>query len=320
MNLFQERSLMVALALLLEAVLKEPADRWHPVAWLGGLIDKVEKLLRRGSPARYIAILSGGLGWLLVLIFALASGVFLLYIGIASRWWYRGFSVLFVWLAISPKSLGVTARQVAASLDDPERARGELSRMVGRATIGLDEERVCAAAVESVAENTVDALVAPILYAILLGPLGALGYRVINTLDSMWGYRNESYENFGKVAARADDIANFIPARVTVLLVGIATFLRTGRWRGILAAAVRYGGYHPSINSGLPEAAMAAALNIKLGGPVTYGPRLHERPFICPAGKRAGSEDVDAAVDILNGVWLVLLATTAFGGFIGLLT
>lgn len=308
----------MALALLLEAVLNEPTDKWHPVAWLGRGINRVEGLLRHPRSSARAVVAWGFIGWSLVMVFALAGGAAFISAGSGNQLLLSGFSVLLVWLAIAPKSLGATARRVKTSVGEPDRARGELSRIVGRATAGLDEERVCAAAVESVAENTVDALVAPVFYAILFGPLGAVGYRAINTLDSMWGYRNETYENFGKVAARADDVANFLPARLTVALLYLVNLLRTGRRRGVLAAALRYGHCHPSINSGLPEAAMAGALNIRLGGPVSYGPLSHERPFICPEGKGAAPDDVDKAVDILHGVWFVLLMAAAVGGLSGL--
>ncbi len=159
-----------------------------------------------------------------------------------------------------------------------EEARRYLSNIVGRDTQNLAPEQIYRACIETVAENTTDGIVAPLFYAALFGPVGMWVYKAINTLDSMVGFRNPRYEKFGWASARADDAANFIPARLTFLLLSLAAFL-TGRkggqaWR----MGWRDGRKHPSPNAGWAEAAMAGALGVQLGGPSTYAGQICVMP------------------------------------------
>ena len=161
-----------------------------------------------------------------------------------------------------------------------EKARKELKALVGRDTLELDEAGALRAAVESLAENASDGVIAPIFYFALGGVPLAMAYKAVNTLDSMLGYKNERYMLFGKPAARLDDIANFIPARLTGIFISVAAFLSGLNAKSALKTMLRDGRKHPSPNSGMPMAAMAGALDITLGGPALYGGQLMEKEHI----------------------------------------
>jgi adenosylcobinamide-phosphate synthase len=150
----------------------------------------------------------------------------------------------------------------------------------GRDTDRLDEDGIIRATVESVAENTVDGVTAPLFYAVILGPVGLMLYKAINTLDSTFGYRNERYELFGWASAKLDDLANYIPSRITGLLIPVAAFLLGLRWQDSYRVFLRDRGKHPSPNAGQTEAAFAGALGLQLGGLSYYGGKASEKPTL----------------------------------------
>lgn len=208
------------------------------------------------------------------------------------------------WLATSGRALGEAAQEVSGALirDDIDAARALLPSLVGRDVATLDEKGVARAAIESVAENTVDAIVAPALWALAGGARGALGYRACNTLDAMVGHRNDRYINFGWASARLDDGANWIPARATALLVAAA---RPARARQVWHAVKTQAPLHPSPNSGVAEAAFAAALGLRLGGELSYDGRVELRPHL-GNGRAPESEDIPAAVRLSRDVTALL--------------
>ena len=159
-------------------------------------------------------------------------------------------------------------------------ARNELSCLVGRDTSSLDEKGITRALLETVAENTSDGVIAPLFYLAIGGPPLAMAYKAINTLDSMVGYKNEKYLYFGRASARLDDIANYIPARITAILLAVAAFILRKDWRRAWRITLRDSGNHPSPNSGYPEAAVAGALGRRLGGLSYYGGMPSNKPFI----------------------------------------
>ncbi len=161
-----------------------------------------------------------------------------------------------------------------------DEARKRLSQIVGRDTHSLSEEEIYRAVTETVAENTSDGVIAPMFYLALGGPALALTYKAINTLDSMVGYKNERYKNFGWFSARMDDIANYIPARITAILMVIASAILKLDWMNSLKIIWRDSRCHPSPNAGYPEAAVAGALRLRLGGINYYLGEPHKRPFI----------------------------------------
>ena len=169
-------------------------------------------------------------------------------------------------------------------------AKQKLSFIVGRDVDPLDSQGVIRGTVETVAENLVDGVVSPLFYAAIGGAPLAVTYKMINTLDSMIGYRNERYQEFGKCAARLDDAANFIPARLSLLIISLGSLITRGRFRKTLTIAMRDARKHLSPNAGFPEAAFAGALGMKLGGPNYYGGTLVEKPYI---GTSSGDADLE---------------------------
>jgi len=190
---------------------------------------------------------------------------------------------LLLFYCFSAKSLVDAAQKVARPLEDHdiETARKNVAMIVGRETQGLDEVAITRATVETVAENFVDGFLSPLVFALLFGVPGALAYKMINTLDSMVGYKNETYLLFGRASARIDDAANFIPARISVLVIFLAAFFLSPP-RGILALKTGFsqGRRHKSPNAGYPEAAFAGALSMRMGGPNVYHGKLVDKPYI----------------------------------------
>jgi adenosylcobinamide-phosphate synthase len=219
------------------------------------------------------------------------------------------------YVAVAGRALGEAATAVADALtpgDVPE-ARRLLPSLVGRDPSRLDGAEIARAAIESVAENTVDAVVAPALWALIGGAPGALAYRAINTLDAMVGHHSPRYERFGWASARADDLAGWIPARVTAALVALA---RPAAMPAIREAVRRQAPAHPSPNAGVTEAAFAAALGLRLGGTNRYGERVEHRPTL-GTGRAATAADIARAVRLSRDVTLLLsgaIAATSLAG------
>ncbi|MHB8244753.1 MAG: adenosylcobinamide-phosphate synthase CbiB [Acidimicrobiales bacterium] len=216
--------------------------------------------------------------------------------------------------ATAGRGLWSAASAVSQALEkgDVTRARGLLPALVGRDPANLDSSEISRAAVESVAENTVDGIVAPVLWGAVGGAAGALTYRAVNTLDSMVGYRNERYENFGWAGARLDDMANYVPSRVTALLVAA---VRPQRWREIWWSVHNEAPSHPSPNAGVAEAAFAAALDLRLGGKNEYQGRVEHRATTGTAtGRPAAQSDISRAIVLSQHVALLLSAVLAASG------
>jgi adenosylcobinamide-phosphate synthase len=214
------------------------------------------------------------------------------------------------YLATSGRALHRAALDVAAALDaaDLDRARDQLANLVGRDPSDLDATDVARAAVESVAENTTDAIVAPALWTAVAGAPGALAHRAADTLDSMVGYRDDRYRRYGSAAARLDDLLAWVPARVTAVLVAAA---RPGRARTVLRTVRRDARMHPSPNAGVAEAAFAAALAVRLGGGENrYGSVLHRRPALGD-GRVPDTADIRAAVALSRDVTWALVTALA---------
>jgi adenosylcobinamide-phosphate synthase len=197
---------------------------------------------------------------------------------------FLGFAacVYFGYSSLAVKDLRLKAGAVhrALSRGSLEESRRELSKIVGRDTDILTEEKIVTAAVESVAESTNDGIVAPLFYLAVGGPVLAVAYKAINTLDSMVGHKDERYGNFGWFSARLDDAANYLPARITGLLIVAAGYILKKDFRQAFKIMRRDGARHASPNSGVPEAAMAGALGIRVGGPSTYNGEVVDKPYI----------------------------------------
>lgn len=273
----------------LDLAFGDPSWLPHPVVGFGSLIASGERLLNRDR----------GRFWKgLALTVLLVGGVFtagwhverLLHHLHPLAWFSCTAAIVFFCLAhrtLLAEALGV---EKALREDGLEAGRKHLSRIVGRDTERLTEQEVRAAVLETLSENLSDGVVAPLFWFALGGPVAMLTYKMVNTLDSMIGYRNERYEAFGKAAARLDDLANFIPARLTGLLLA----LLSARPRAF-SFLVRFGRAHASPNSGYPEAALAGILDVRLGGPHDYGGRLVPKPWIGVNSRSLTPADVTLA-------------------------
>jgi adenosylcobinamide-phosphate synthase len=214
------------------------------------------------------------------------------------------------WAVLGGRTLAAEAAAVQALLDrgDLAAARTRLTHLVGRRTERLDEGEIARAAIESVAENTCDAVVAPLLWGAVAGLPGLLAYRAINTLDAMVGHHSPRYERFGWASARADDVANYLPARLTAVLTAAVAPLAGGSGRAALATCRRDGRRHPSPNAGVCESAYAGALGVRLGGRNDYGSCVEDRPVLGPGGRAAAAADVARAVRLSRAVTLAAAA------------
>jgi adenosylcobinamide-phosphate synthase len=267
-------------AVLLDLVLGDP--RWlpHPVRALGRLAAGLERVSRRWiANPRAAGILAA------LAVYAAAGGTAWGAIRLAGRlhpWAGQAVSVLVLYTTLAARDLAQHSGAVFAALSaaDLPAARRRVARIVGRDTEGLDEAGVVRAAVESVAESTVDGVTAPLFYALVFGPAGAMVYRAVNTLDSLFGHRDQRYAEFGWAAARIDDLANFLPARLTAPLICLAALALGQRPLGAWRVLRRDGRRHESPNAGLSEAAMAGALGVQLGGRNTYDREVLDQPII----------------------------------------
>jgi len=270
----------ILIALLLDLAFGDP--RWfpHPVRLIGRLIAALEKQTRKAITSERVA---GTVTALTVILLAAVTTAIL--IGVAQQIHpllgdVAGILVLYTTLAARDLARHSLAVYRALEKFDLAEARRLVSWMVGRDTERLNEREVLRAAVESVAENTVDGIIAPLFFAVLIGPVGAMAYKAINTLDSMIGYKNESYIDFGRTAARLDDAANFIPARLSAPILtaaaGLLGLSASAAWR----IAWRDGRKNLSPNAGIAEAAVAGALGVRLGGVMERRGRPVSQPEI----------------------------------------
>jgi adenosylcobinamide-phosphate synthase len=295
-------ALLVAAALLLDALLGEPR-RFHPLAGFGRLAAGLEARLNLG-----------GCGQRLHGVAALAL---LVVPGVAFAGWLQQqpvvgalFSALVLYAAIGLKSLHQHAEPVAAALarDDLNAARAGVSMMVSRDTAALDAEGVSRAAVESVLENGNDAVFGALFWFLVAGAAGTLGYRLVNTLDAMWGYKTPRYLSFGWAAARLDDGLNFVPARLTAL-----SYALLGRTRLALACWRTQAPAWDSPNAGPVMAAGAGALEVRLGGAAVYHGQSESRPALGQGAAPEGGDIARALKLVRHGVllWLAVLAAAA---------
>jgi adenosylcobinamide-phosphate synthase len=274
---------LLALAYLLDWLIGDPAWLPHPVRWIGRMISIGEGMLRaiaRGPIAEFIAGLT--LTLTVVGTFGIGSWLLLLWL----RNWKPGVALVVTAYiaasALATRSLLDEARAVRRFVVDGDlpSARQQLARIVGRDTRNLSESEVMRATIETLAESAADGIVAPMLYLAIGGVPLALAYKGVNTLDSMIGHRGKRYEFFGKSAARLDDVVNFIPARLTALLLVIAAWTLRLDFRGAWRVMRRDGGKHSSPNAGRPEAAMAGALGVRLGGTNFYDGEAHHGHYL----------------------------------------
>jgi len=290
----RRRLLAVSGGIVADLVVGEPPLSPHPVRLFGSFMNSVERHLWADDRARGVAHAALG-----VAASATAGGLL-------------GSTAGATYLSVAGRALREAATAVADSLaaGDLAGARVGVRALVGRDPDSLDEAGIARAVVESVAENTVDAVVAPALAGALGGAPGALAYRGVNTLDSTVGYRNERYARYGWASARLDDLANWVPARVTAGLVAV---VRPGAAGGVWRAVRDDAPAHPSPNAGVAEAAFAAALGLELGGVTVYAGVVEDRPHL-GRGRPPEVHDVVAACRLSRDVTVALAAALALAG------
>ncbi|WEX76066.1 adenosylcobinamide-phosphate synthase CbiB [Sinorhizobium numidicum] len=307
--------LILVVALLIDRFVGDPDWLWsrltHPVVLFGKAIGFFDETFNRGRAGNGMLKMWGAATILILLVASIAAGVVL----------HRLFDVLgavgFVFEAmviavfLGQKSLGDHVARVAEGLrrDGLAGGREAVSMIVGRDPKTLDEPAVCRAAIESLAENFSDGVVAPAFWYAVGGLPGLFAYKMLNTADSMIGHKSPKYLHFGWASARLDDLANLPAARLSILLVAAGAYLKRGAEaaKAAIDVALRDHGLHRSPNSGWPEAAMAGALDIQLAGPRTYGGVVVDEPMIHDAGRPvATADDVDDAISVFYAACLAM--------------
>ena len=270
-------------ALVVDTMLGDPRSKYHPVVLIGNCISFYENILyKKNTTPKYQIILGISTVLLVLMSVMIIVTAFLFIGGTIHPVVYSIVSLLCLYIAISPRCLAEAGIEIANLLrkQDILEARRKVGWIVGRKTSDLDESEITRATIETVAENTVDGIISPLFWFVLLGPWGAIAYRTINTMDSMLGYKNDRYLYFGRFAARLDDVVNYIPARITFVLFVIAALLCGKDWKHALRIAARDAAKHPSPNGGYAEAPVAGALHIRLGGHNVYHDKVTFRAYM----------------------------------------
>jgi len=297
----------LVLALVLDALAGEPRLLWgrwpHPAVLAGRAVAALDDRLNQGEGRAWRGLLA------LVVLVAGAGVLGMLLMSLPGIW----AEFLVVAVLVAQRSLSDHVEAVARALDvSLASGRMAVARIVGRETAAMDEPAVARAAIESAAENLSDGVVAPVFWYVVAGLPGILIYKIVNTADSMIGHRTERHREFGRAAAQFDDLLNWIPARLTALMIrAVSPQLRErGFWRGVRRDA----GKHASPNAGWPEAAMARALGIALSGPRVYQGQMRADPFVNENGRRGiGTGEIRQAVGMLWRVWGVVLGVAVAG-------
>ncbi len=288
-------------AIIIDLIVGDPSCYPHPVVIIGRGINILENLLRRIFSSNFARIAG------LILSIIIISSTFVVvdklldiayyfnyYLGLTAELW-----ILATTLAL--KGLVQAGNSIYQPLveGDLAEARKKLDGIVGRDTAGLSGENIIRGTIETLAENTSDGLIAPLFYAVVGGAPLAMTYKAINTLDSMIGYKNEAYYDFGWVAAKVDDLANWIPARLTAFLFVVAAFLTGNNWQGAQKTTFRDASKHPSPNAGFPEAAVAGALNLKLGGINYYQGQESFRAHLGTGAEEFKPEQIKDTIELI---------------------
>lgn len=290
---------IIIAAFCLDALVGDPRWLYHPVCAIGLLAKRLETPARKLFRIDFVAgiftvltviILTGLTTWLLL---AIANQI--------HTFVYYLLSVLLIYTTIASHDLAAHSNEVYKQLvqNDIVAARKKVSMIVGRDTENLNEAEITRAAVESVAESTVDGVTAPLFYALIAGPIGAMVYKAVNTLDSTFGYKNDRYIKFGWASARLDDVANYLPARLTSPLMCMAAGLLRLRPLNAFKIMLSDRQNHTSPNSGFTEAAMAGALGVQLGGLNYYFGKASEKPAIGKDIEKLNSRHIKKANQLM---------------------
>lgn len=275
---------------ILDLIFGDPAGLPHPVVWFGKAISSLEHLFNKGLYRKIKGALVS-----VFLIFGTFAVTWLFLRFLSSVWWLDiAVQSILVFYCLAGTTLIREVRMTFDAVDDSvESGRRQVGRIVGRDTSCLSAQEIRTAALETLAENLSDGVIAPLFWYAVLGVPGMMAYKMVNTLDSMIGYRNSRYKDFGCAAARIDDVANYIPARLTAILMIVVS----GRW-SLLRFVWKYGSQHLSPNSGYPEAALAGILDCHFGGPHDYFGECVAKPFIGEHHRDFTSIDATKAICI----------------------
>ena len=297
---------IMAFAFVIDAVLGWPAWLFarisHPVVWIGRVISALEAALNKGGWFRQRS--GGGITVLVTVGLAILPAIALQWV-LPSGWISIVVCGIAAWPLLAVRSMydHVLAVQRPLVRGDLPAARHAVSMIVGRDPSTLDDEGVARAALESLAENTSDGIVAPLFWGVVAGLPGICAYKAINTLDSMIGHRNARYEEFGKIAARLDDLVNLIPSRLTGTLFVIVS----GNSKAALNTAIQDARQHRSPNAGWPEGAMAGGLNVRLSGPRSYGGGVLREPWVNADGKDPDVSKLAAGLTLYRRTMLICI-------------
>jgi adenosylcobinamide-phosphate synthase len=303
------------IALLVDILLGDPQWRFHPVRLMGNAASFFERVCRRAFRNEYIG---GIVIWCAVVTVTMLPALGLLLIsrrlGVGA---YVAVSTLYIYFAIAPRDLATHASRAAKALirRDLIEARKWTGYMVSRDVSTLDEKTLTRAVIESTAENVVDGVTAPLIFAALFGPAGALFFRAINTMDAMFGYKNERYLRFGRFSAKADDICGWLPARITGPLFCLSAGFVGGSVSEAFHIMVRDRKRHESPNGGIVEAAAAGALGVQLGGGGVYFGKVIEKPYLGDSRRSSMPEDIGRVIVMMyvtTGLAVVCAAICAF--------
>ncbi len=298
-------------AFLIDALIGDPRSKFHPVVLMGKLIVVLEYFLRREFDTSTKKILKGGLLVSIVVLTSYGVGALIsIMAGMAGSLTAKIFiEALVLSFMITPRSLAEAGREIYSllSAENLQQARYKVGWIVGRDTQNLNEAEITRATVETISENTVDGIISPLFYFAIGGLPLAVAYRAVNTMDSMLGYKNERYLYFGRIAARLDDVANFIPARITAILFLMSALILDLDFKNAWKILVRDADKHPSLNGGYAEATVAGALNVRLGGFNSYFGVQHFRAYMGDPNESLQAAHILAAIRMMYTATIIFL-------------
>lgn len=286
--------LVMIIAYLLDLIIGDPYSFPHPVRFIGNLIRFTEGKIRKIFKSKKQLKTGGFLLWIITVGFTALVTALILNLLCINNIFYVIIASIILYTTLSTKCLADEAKKIYEVLKtgDIEKSRKQLSYIVGRDTTSLSENEIIRATVETVAENTVDGIISPMMYGFIGGPVLAMAYKAINTLDSMVGYKNEKYGDIGFASAKIDDIANFIPARITPFFMMIASFILGFNSKKSIKIAMRDRKNHKSPNCAYAEGAVAGALEVQLGGTNMYFGEKVYKPTIGDRDRELEAEDI----------------------------
>lgn len=317
MTFFRYNAIAMAAGLLLDLLIGDPENWPHPVIWIGKWISFCDRKIRAKAAGDKTKLRRGSV-WMTastVLLAMVITAAVLRIAAFGGAYVLLGVMSIISWTCLASKSLAKEARGVQKALEQSlEKGRKQVGRIVGRDTASLSAEEIVAATVETVAENTTDGIISPLIYLFLGGPVLAMGFKAASTLDSMEGYLDEKYRDIGWSGAKLDDVLNFVPARISGHLMCLAAFLTGTDGRNAYRIMKRDHANHLSPNCAWTESAAAGALHVQLGGSHEYFGKVIEKPTIGDADRPIQADDIQKTNRLMYGTtFLAAGALTVLG-------